>query len=481
MTRMASGVPELDEVLGGGLEPGSLLVIAGPPGTGKTILSQQICFANATPQRKAIYYTTLAEPHLKLVRHLEQFDFFEAEILEHAVEFIHLGDLVDEESEEPLRPLVDEVVRKCVDTEPSVVVIDTARALHDFVGERPLRRALYDMTSRVAHTGAVLMLPGEYTPEERNGPEFALADGIIDLAYDPQEPVDRRWFRVLKMRGARPLEGKHSFRISPEGIEIFPRLETIAPQDVPGLTQSEQIKIGVLRLDEMMGGGIRRSDATALMGPSGCGKTTLSLHYIDQGLANHEHCLYVSFQETEEQLLRKATALGLNLLDGYSSGGLTIHHVPQGRLDLDAIGTVLRHELATGTVRRIVFDSLAELVLAAREGHRFPAYARALLSIARDAGASVVITSETTTLGPELDVSGGLSFLFQNVVLLRYIEIESEVRRALVVVKMRDSSHVKGLVQFEIDESGFRIMDKLEGITGILGWSALRAQDWIVR
>lgn len=481
MTRIASGIPELDEVLGGGLEPGSLMVIAGPPGTGKTILSQQICFANATPEHKAIYYTTLAEPHLKLVKHLEQFDFFDAETLERAVEFIHLGDLVDDGSEDPLGPLVNEVVRKCVETEPSIVVIDTARALHDFVEERPLRRALYDMASRVAHTGAVLFLPGEYTPAERNGPEFALADGIIDLAYDPLEPIDRRWLRVLKMRGARPLEGKHSFRITSEGIEIFPRLETIAPQDVPGLSQSEQIQIGVPKLDDMMGGGIRRTDATALMGPSACGKTTLSLHYIDRGLADGERCLYVSFQETEEQLLAKSTALGLNLQAGYSAEQLVIHHVPQGRLDLDAIGTVLRRELATGSVRRIVFDSLAELVLAAREGHRFPAYARSLLGIARDAGASVLITSETTTLGPDLDVSSGLSFLFQNVVLLRYIEIESEVRRALVVVKMRDSAHVKGLVQFEIDDSGFRVMDKLEGITGILGWSALRAQDWIVR
>lgn len=475
MTTISSGVPELDVVLGGGMEAGSLIVIAGGPGTGKTILTQQICFANATPEHKAIYYTTLAEPHLKLIDHVGRFDFFDADALEKAVELIHLGDLVDATSDHPLDPIVNEVVRKCVETQPSVVVIDTARALHDFADERPLRRGLYDMASRIAHTGAVLLLPGEYTEDERNGPEFALADGIIDLAYDPLEPVDRRWLRVIKMRGVRPLEGKHSFQITSKGVEIFPRLETLAPQDVPGLSHGEKIEIGVSRLDEMMGGGIRRTDATALMGPSGCGKTVLSLHYIDRGLKEGERCIYISFQETQDQLLAKAASFGMGMEDALSSGNLVIHHVPQGRLDLDAIGAVLRKELAGGGVGRVVFDSLAEMVMAAREGFRFPAYARALMSIIRGAGASVLITSETTTLGPELEATGGLSFLFQNVILLRYIEIESEIRRALAVIKMRDSSHVKSLVQFEITDAGFELMEALEDITGILGWSALRA------
>src|SRR3989337_3512051 len=119
------------------------------------------------------------------------------------------------------------------------------------------------MGSPIAHTGAVLILPGEYPEDERSGPEFALADGIIDLAYDPLEPIDRRSLRVIKMRGGRPLEGKHSFQITSKGVEIFPRLETIAPQDAPGLSHGEQMPIGVSRLDEMMGGGIRRTDATA--------------------------------------------------------------------------------------------------------------------------------------------------------------------------------------------------------------------------
>ena len=143
-----------------------------------------------------------------------------------------------------------------------------------------------------------------------------------------------------------------------------------------------------------------------------------------------------------------------------------IHHVPQGELNLDTLGAVVRRELSDGWVRRIILDSLAELVVAVRETDRFPAYARSLIGFIRAAGASVLVTSETTALGPEAEPIGGLSFLFNNVLLLRYIEMESETRRALSILKMRDSDHAKGVYQFEIDAQGFKLMDKLEGADG---------------
>src|ERR1700737_5519159 len=196
--RLRTGIPDLDLILGGGLEPGSLVIIAGAPGTGKTILAQQICFANATPERKALYYTTLCEPHSKLIRHLEPFDFFKPAALGRSVEFIHLGELVQEAGKEGLEPVVSEVVRKCFETRPAVVVIDSAKALRDFVSEHELRSALYGLASRVAHTDAILLLVGEYTPHEiGGGVGFPLGAGIVHFAYEPHEPVARRWLRVV--------------------------------------------------------------------------------------------------------------------------------------------------------------------------------------------------------------------------------------------------------------------------------------------
>ncbi|MGH3049167.1 MAG: RAD55 family ATPase, partial [Gaiellaceae bacterium] len=157
-----------------------------------------------------------------------------------------------------------------------------------------------------------------------------------------------------------------------------------------------------------------------------------------------------------------------------AEGRLLIYHLPEGILSLDVLGAAVRSALAEQGVRRVAIDSLAELVYSARESARFPAYARQLAAFVRNAGATGVITSETATLGPLTEPLGGLSFLFHNVVLFRYIEQNSELGLAVTVLKMRDSDHDRGLRQFTIDERGLTIGDRLEGLTGVLGWTALR-------
>ncbi len=478
MKRLETGVPELDLVLGGGVPFGSLVVFAGGPGTGKTTLAQQICFAAATREHKAIYYTTFAEPHDKLVRYLEGFEFFDAGALEERVEFISLGDLLLEEGSrdgDPLGPMVAEVVRACFERKPAVVVIDSAKALRDFVDAATLRRVVYDLVGKVSHSEAVVLFLGEYADEEiESSAEFSLADGIVQLAYEPREPVDRRWLRVRKLRGAHHLAGKHSFAIGKTGITVYPRLETVAvaPRDEP--EQGATISSGIAALDELMGGGSQAGDATAIMGPSGSGKTIACLHFVVQGLEEGERCLYVSFQETPRQLIEKASSFGWDLAGACKSGQLAIHHVASGDLDLDTIGATVRAELADGTLRRVAIDSLGELVFASRESERFPAFARALTGSIRAGGASSLVTSEITTLGPTTEPLAHLSFLFHNVILVRYVEIESEIRRAISILKMRDSDHSDAVWEFAIGKHGLEIGDKLAGLTGILGWTALR-------
>ncbi|MGH3048768.1 MAG: RAD55 family ATPase, partial [Gaiellaceae bacterium] len=160
MNRLPTGAAGLDIVLGGGLPAGSLVIVAGPPGSGKTILAQQICFANATSERRALYYTTWSEPHDKLMRHLEPFAFFDAEALGERVEFLHLAGLMDAEGG-GLDAIAAEILRQSFESRPAVVVIDSSKALHDVVDPDSLRRAIYDLASRVAHSDAVLILVGE--------------------------------------------------------------------------------------------------------------------------------------------------------------------------------------------------------------------------------------------------------------------------------------------------------------------------------
>ena len=474
---LPTGVPGLDLVLGGGLEQGAVVVLAGGPGTGKTILAQQICFARATAAHKCVYYTTVSEPHTKLVRHLEPFTFFDREALDETVEYIHLGSLLWPRREDGLEPLVSEVVRKTLEEEPAVVVIDSTKMLGDFADDRELRMALYDLTSRIGHTDTVLLFVGEYTPEElAANVEFSLADGIVQLEYQAREPIDRRSLRVWKMRGISQRSGRHTFQIGPGGIEVFPRIETLIPARAAE-RPSSRARTGIPRLDELMGGGPMGTDATLVTGPSGVGKTIFGLRWIAQGLEEGGHGVYVTFQDTPAQLTRMAEGFGWDIEAARAAGRLAISYVPMGSLDLDVLAGAVRAELAEHPVNRVVLDSLAELVDAARESERFAAFMRSLVGLIRAAGSSAVVTSETAPYGIADRSLDGLMFLFDNIVDLRYIEKGSQIGRALSVLKMRNSPHETTLVSYTIAEHGITIGAELEGVTGRLGWTALRTQD----
>ena len=478
MKRLSTGISGLDTVLGGGLPVGSLIMLAGSPGTGKTILAQQICFSSGTPEHKAIYYSTISEPPDKFIAHLEAFDFFDRSALVERVEFINLGDMLLSDKD-GLASMMNEIVRKCVQENPAIIVVDSAKALRDFSADsRSLRAAVYQLAARIAVTDTTLLFVGEYGSEElESAPEFSLADGLFQLVYEAHEPMDRRWLRVRKLRASKHLSGKHPFTISTAGVKLFVRAETL-DQTLQSESEPEgRISTGVPGLDTMTRGGLPSGGSTLVLGPSGCGKTALALRFIVQGLENGERGLYVTFQENPKQLIHKAASFGWDLNPYVESGQLTLFNVVGGALDLDFIASVVRDELAKGPLHRMVIDSLAEMVVAARESERFSFFALSLLGSLRAAGVSVLTTSETSSLGPTPELIGGLSFLYHNVVLLRYIEQASEVGRAVAILKMRNSDHEKGLWTFAITSRGFEVGAKLQGVTGLLGWSALRDNE----
>ena len=471
-----SGDAGFDLVVGGGLPVGALVIVAGPPGSGKTILAQQICFANATSERKALYYTTWSEPHDKMVRHLEPFTFFDVDALGERVEFVHLAELIG--SDRAGRVSGPPATRSCGRASrrrPSIIVIDSSKALHDV--DRPGRASVARSTTLRAGspTPTPCSSSSASTPraETRSQPEFAVADGIVQLENEPHGPVDRRWLRVLKMRGAESVPGQHSFRISGRGIEVFPRFETTRPRLVP--TLDSRAPFGLDKLDSATGGGIPRGDSTLLIGPSGVGKTLLALRFVAAGLEAGERCLHISFQETETQVRDKVAAAGW---DWTEIGGeqLVIHHIPPVEIDLDEVGALIRRELAAGEVKRVVIDSLAELAFAARQTERLPGYVWALGGFVRAAGGTTLFTNEMAALGQRRRPRRALLHLQQR--LLPPLH-RGRIRAPTRPQHPEDASERPRQRSARVHDRRQRsdLRRAIEGVSGLLGWSALRGDD----
>jgi circadian clock protein KaiC len=464
--RRLTGIDALDLVVGGGIPEASCVVIAGGPGTCKTILAQQICFANARAGGSAIYFTTLSEPHSKLVDHLSGFSFFDRALLGDSVEFQHLGALADDGDAPSIANVSAEVVRQAFERRPSVIVIDSSKAIHE-ADEGGFRNALYELSSRVALSDALLILVGEYGPEDmRSAAEFSVADVIIELANESEGLTDRRWLHVAKLRGSSYLGGKHVFTVGDDGIALYPRPESTPCARVLG--RGRRLSSGVFGLDEMMGGGLPEGTATIVAGPSGAGKSVLSLQFLDEGLSRGEGCVYASFQEGEAQLRAKAASFGWGLDKAPNAGKLKIIHVEPVELGVDIVAAQLHAAAREIGAQRVVIDSIAELAHATDRA-RFPDLLWALVSSLRSLGCTVFLTSETAAFfGAAFELASGLSFVADNIILLRYAEFASQIHRALVVVKMRDSDHRHNLVEFEINHTGARVKGAFEGVTGVL-------------
>ena len=470
--RLATGVPGLDAILGGGLPEYSFNLIIGAPGSGKTTLAHQIMFALATPERPALFFTVLGEPTLKMLRYEQQFDFFDGDKINSSVYFVNLNDELSSGNFDLVLARITREVEAC---SPALVFVDSFRSVmlegqRRGSGSLNLQQFVQQLGIHLSGWRATSFLIGEYVSESDPLPVFTVADGLIALEQRVSRNSMVRKLQVLKMRGQATRPGMHTFRITGAGIEVFPAAllsdDSVQTGEAGLPASSRRISMGVAGLDEMLGGGLPGAYSMLVAGPSGSGKTILATAFLAEGVRIGEPGIIVAFEQTPSQSRTRT------IDEMVHAGSLGLINTRSLDLSIDEIVQRLVDMIHKMKARRVVIDSLSGFELAVAPSFRedFRESLFRMIAVLAGLGITVLMTSELEDRYTDLRFSPyGSAFLTDAIIVQRYIEVDSRLKRVMAVVKVRGSAHCDEIRQYEILDGRIVIGQPLSDYEGLLG------------
>ncbi len=483
---LPTGVPGLDDVLGGGLPEFSFNMVAGGPGAGKTTLAQQILFANASAARPALYFTVLGEPTVKMLRYQRQFSFFRQELIGTAVQYLNLSEeVLSGELDAVLRRMTAEVERLT----PGIIVVDSFRtirpggvespidslpplALEQFVQRLALHLASWEVTS---------LLIGEYTEPQQQQPLFTIADGILWLDQVTDRNSIVRKVQAVKVRGQAQMPGLHTFRITDDGLQVFPRIpdQQWGRREEP-TSEASRLSTGLPALDALMGGGIPRGDAVMLAGPTGTGKSTFGMLFAADGLRHGEAVVVAAFEEYPEAYLERLRAFDVDPDAMIAAGKLRLTYLRPLDLSVDETLSEILTNVRESGASRVVIDSLTgfEMALAPAFRDDFRESLYRLVGALTATGTTVFMTHEAVTMSPEMSFTGErVSFITDDIIVQRYVEIDGGLAKVLSVVKMRRSDHSLKFWRYSITADGAVLGGSMDEFSGVLTGNPVRRPE----
>jgi circadian clock protein KaiC len=466
-----TGIPGLDAVLGGGLAEFSFNLVAGAPGAGKTTLVQQILFANATPERPALYFTVLGESTIKMIRYQRQFAFFDASRVPSAVRFVNL---TAEAATGDLDAVLNRIVAEVAKWSPAFIAVDSFRSIAGGPPADPadpdlgMARFVQELSQQLTSWEVTSFLIGEYSAEERRHPVFTVADSIIWLSEDIDRNSTTRKLRAVKVRGRSQMPGLHTFRITGDGMQVFPRIPEQQGTRIP--KSDRRLSTGVPGLDEITGGGIPSGDVVLLTGPAGSGKTTFATQFVAQGLIDGDNCVVAVFEEYPETYIARAKTRAINFSEMIAADRLAVTYLRPLDLSVDETLDEIRRAVARVGATRVVIDSLSgfEVALAPSYREDFRESLYRLVGALTGTGVTVLMTAEVIDPYPGLRfTSERVSFITDDIFVQRYVEIRGQLQKVLAIVKMRGSSHATDFHSYQITPDGAALGEPLSGYHGI--------------
>lgn len=457
--RIATGIDGFDVVLGGGLVPGCAYILQGPPGAGKTVLANQLCFNLARNGRKTLYLSLLAESHDRMLDHMSTMGFFDEGAVPGSIYYMSAYSTLVEEKLSGLLRMIHREMRR---HEASLLVLDGLFVAQDTAeDDKEFRSFIHDLQGAAALAQCTLLI---LTNQDRppGSPEHTMVDGWIELLDEMCGARSVRSMILKKQRGGRHLRGRHHFRITDNGISIFPRLEAALTRQPAESEADVRVRSGIPGFDRMIGGGYPSGSSTIFAGPSGTGKTTLGLQFLSQATPEEPGLLF-GFYETPARLRTKARSIGIDIDSLLASGALEILWQSPAENLPDELGHRLLQAVEKRKVKRIFFDGIGALRHAFLFPERLPLFINAINNTLRASETTVIYSLELTSLFmPDQIMTEELSSMVENVILTHYVRPQEDndpqrrtriMNRELLVLKIRDS-------EFDAYPEVFHITDR---------------------
>jgi circadian clock protein KaiC len=470
--RASTGVPGLDDILGGGLTANRVYLVEGTPGTGKTTLALQFLLEGVRHGESGLYITlseTAEELHSVAASHgwsLDALSLFEL--------VNEMGFDPDSEqsilhpSEMELGETTKSVMHEVDSLAPVRIVFDSLSEMR-LLAQNPLRyrRQILALKHYFASRRCTVLLLDDKTSEPGDQQLHSIAHGVISLEQIAQEfGAERRRLRVIKMRGMKFRGGFHDFVLDTGGIQVFPRLvaaehhrnfePTISPTGSPGL-------------DELLGGGLVPGTSTLISGPSGIGKTTTAIRCVLAALERGQHAAYYLFDEGLGTLLARSSALGMDIRPYIENGQLTIHHIDPAELAPGEFAHLLCCTTDKGSATFVVIDSL-NAYLQAMPGEKYLLLQmREMLTYLSQQGVTTLLVLGQHGVIGDMHSDVDLSYLSDATISFRFFEASGQIRTAVFVIKSRTNAHRRTLHEFRLSmDHGLQVGEALENFEGIL-------------
>jgi circadian clock protein KaiC len=470
--KLPTGISGFDHVAMGGLPSRRATVVAGQSGSAKTLFAAQFLAEGIRLGQPGVF-VTLEEPAADLRANLSTLGWdVEQWEADGDWRFVDASPLIT--ASEPhidVDTLAAQIGHAVDATGADRLALDSVSAVLSLQPDATVARLmLRRLVASLRRMGLTIVLTLE-TPGDPGGAlsaygvEEFVADNVVLLRNVRESGFRRRTVEVLKMRGAMHHKGDVPFTVVPgRGLVVLP---VTSPHDQPnpGL---QRVSSGNAGLDELTHGGLFRASSTLISGPTGTGKTLLSTQLAGAGAAQGETVLVMAYEESREQVLANGRTTGHDFAAYEEQGLLHLVTVYPEVASLDDHLVEIRELVERLQPTRVVIDSLSALErLGSQQSYR--TFLIGLTSFVRTAGVALVLTATTSQLlGGSSVTESHTSGLIDTIMVLRHVETGSELRRGVVVLRMRGSSHEHQIRELRVGPSGIEIGRPFLGLGGVL-------------